>query len=127
MANYITASRILLIFPVLYLIADQNDNRNWIALALFITAGLTDHLDGYVARKTKTESALGDLLDLIANRLLICIPFNALFNLLALRNLFFLSGSSFLSTFLFLDFFLFDLNFFPFILASLLFLNWTLL
>ena len=39
MANYITASRILLIFPVLYLISDQNDNRNWIALALFITAG----------------------------------------------------------------------------------------
>ena len=74
MANYITASRILFIFPVLYLISDQNDNRNWIALALFITAGLTDHLDGYVARKTKTESSLGGLLDLIADKLLICIP-----------------------------------------------------
>tara|TARA_B100001027_G_C16249543_1_gene323725 strand:- start:83 stop:619 length:537 start_codon:yes stop_codon:yes gene_type:complete len=74
MANYITASRILLIFPVLYLIADQYDIRNWIALALFITAGLTDHLDGYVARKTSTESSLGGLLDLIADKLLICIP-----------------------------------------------------
>ena len=74
MANYITASRILLIFPVLYLISDQNDIRNWIALTLFITAGLTDHLDGYVARKTKTESSLGGLLDLIADKLLICIP-----------------------------------------------------
>ena len=74
MANYITASRILLIFPVLYLISDLNDNRNWIALALFITAGLTDHLDGYVARKTETESSLGGLLDLIADKLLICIP-----------------------------------------------------
>ena len=74
MANYITASRILLIFPVLYLIVDQDDNSNWIALVLFITAGITDHLDGFIARKTKTVSSLGGLLDLIADKLLICIP-----------------------------------------------------
>lgn len=74
MANYITASRIFLIFPVLYLIADQDDKSNWIALALFIAAGITDHLDGYIARKTKTESSLGGLLDLIADKLLICVP-----------------------------------------------------
>ena len=74
MANYITASRILLIFPVLYLIVDQDDNSNWIALVIFITAGITDHLDGFIARKTKTVSSLGGLLDLIADKLLICIP-----------------------------------------------------
>mgnify|MGYP001251807439 CR=1 FL=1 len=74
MANYITASRIFLIFPILYLIADQDDKSNWIALALFIAAGVTDHLDGYIARKTETTSSVGGLLDLIADKLLICIP-----------------------------------------------------
>ena len=74
MANYITASRIFFIFPVLYLVSDQTSVSNWIALFLFVVAGLTDHLDGYVARKTGTTSALGGLLDLIADKLLICIP-----------------------------------------------------
>ena len=39
----------------------------------FQRTGITDRLDGYVARKTKTESSLGALLDLIADKLLICI------------------------------------------------------
>ena len=73
MANYITASRIFLIFPILYLIADQDDKSNWIALALFIAAGVTDHLDGYIARRTSTTSSLGALLDLVADKLLIII------------------------------------------------------
>jgi len=73
MANYITASRILLIFPILYLVSDQASYLNWIALILFVVAGLTDHLDGYVARKTGTTSPIGGMLDLIADKLLICI------------------------------------------------------
>ena len=74
MANYMTVSRILLIFPVLYLVSDQSSFSNWIALILFVVAGITDHLDGFIARKTGTASALGGLLDLIADKLLICIP-----------------------------------------------------
>ena len=74
MANYITASRIFFIFPVLYLASDQNSIINWIALVIFVIAGITDHLDGYIARKTGTTSAVGGLLDLIADKLLICVP-----------------------------------------------------
>ena len=74
MANFLTVSRIFLILPVLYLVSDQSSFSNWIALILFIVAGITDHLDGYIARKTGTVSALGGLLDLIADKLLICIP-----------------------------------------------------
>ncbi len=74
MANYITASRILLIFPILYFITNENNLSNLIALIIFVIAGITDHLDGYVARKTETVSALGGLLDLIADKLLICVP-----------------------------------------------------
>ena len=73
MANYLTASRILLIFPILYFITNENNPSNLIALFMFVIAGITDHLDGYVARKMETVSSLGGLLDLIADKLLICV------------------------------------------------------
>ena len=46
---------------------------NWFALILFVLAGITDHLDGYIARKTGTESPLGALLDLMADKLLVVL------------------------------------------------------
>ena len=73
MANFLTISRIFLIFPVLILASPEYDINNWIALLLFATAGITDHLDGYVARKTGSMSSLGALLDLVADKLLIII------------------------------------------------------
>ena len=73
-ANYITASRIFFIFPVIYFVSDQPSISNWIALIIFVVAGVTDHLDGYIARKTGTTSSMGGLLDLIADKLLVCIP-----------------------------------------------------
>ena len=73
MANYLTISRILIIFPVLLLASPESSPNNWIALALFVIAGITDHLDGYVARKTGSTSSLGALLDLVADKLLIII------------------------------------------------------
>ena len=73
MANYITILRILLIFPVLVLASPESAPYNWIALVLFIIAGITDHLDGYIARKTESTSSLGALLDLVADKLLIII------------------------------------------------------
>lgn len=73
MANYITISRILLIFPVLILASPESSPDNWVALILFIIAGITDHLDGYVARKTGSTSSLGAILDLLADKLLIIL------------------------------------------------------
>ena len=69
MANYITILRMALIFPVLILATAEPGLNNWIALILFVIAGITDHLDGYIARKTGTTSELGALLDLIADKL----------------------------------------------------------
>ena len=71
MANYITILRIFLIIPVLILASPESSSFNWIALMLFIIAGITDHLDGYVARRTGSTSSLGALLDLVADKLLI--------------------------------------------------------
>jgi len=73
-ANYITLTRVLLIFPILYFISAEEDLSNWVCLSLFIVAGITDHLDGFIARRTGTTSSEGALLDLIADKLLICLP-----------------------------------------------------
>ena len=78
LASYISCLRIVLIFPIIYLL-DQGFRSegpsfyNYLAFILFIVAGLTDYLDGYIARKTDTETQLGALLDLIADKLLVSL------------------------------------------------------
>ncbi len=43
----------------------------WVALAVFIIAGITDYLDGYYARIWDQQSAFGRMLDPIADKLLV--------------------------------------------------------
>jgi CDP-diacylglycerol---glycerol-3-phosphate 3-phosphatidyltransferase len=43
----------------------------WVALAIFIAAGVTDILDGYFARMWGQQSSLGRMLDPIADKLLV--------------------------------------------------------
>jgi cardiolipin synthase len=43
----------------------------WVALAIFIAAGVTDILDGYFARSWGQQSSLGRMLDPIADKLLV--------------------------------------------------------
>lgn len=43
----------------------------WLALAIFIAAGITDILDGYLARMWGQQSSLGRMLDPIADKLLV--------------------------------------------------------
>src|SRR4051794_33030717 len=43
----------------------------WVALAVFVTAAITDILDGYLARSWDQQSALGRMLDPIADKLLV--------------------------------------------------------
>src|SRR6476661_9989174 len=43
----------------------------WMALFIFISAGVTDVLDGYFARKWGEQSAFGRMLDPIADKLLV--------------------------------------------------------
>ena len=67
--NALTLSRIIcaiLIYLFLYL-----ESYYLLALILFGVASFTDFLDGYFARKTNSESVLGEILDPIADKLLI--------------------------------------------------------
>ena len=47
----------------------------WLALILFVSAALTDWLDGHLARKWKIESDFGRLFDPLADKLLVVVAF----------------------------------------------------
>jgi cardiolipin synthase len=49
----------------------RDDWMRWAALAIFIAAGVTDYFDGYFARTYAQQSALGRMLDPIADKLLV--------------------------------------------------------
>ena len=67
--NIITLSRILFA-AFIYLILMLPD---WyiLALVLFFLAGISDYIDGYLARKYNAVSQLGEVLDPIADKILI--------------------------------------------------------
>ena len=70
--NAITVSRILLIpIFVLFFLEPTTPERSIVAAAVFGLAALTDAVDGYVARRWGQVTRLGQLLDPIADKLLV--------------------------------------------------------
>ena len=66
--NFITIARILLAPIILVFLIFGN---YLVCVLLFFLAGLTDYYDGYLARKYNAESELGQILDPIADKILI--------------------------------------------------------
>lgn len=66
--NLITLSRILLA-PIIFILIIFGNYL--ICLMLFFLAGISDYLDGYLARKYQAESELGEILDPIADKILV--------------------------------------------------------
>jgi len=74
--NLMTLSRIVLGIIIFLLLA--MDNYLEAALILFMLAGLTDYLDGYLARKYSLTSQMGEILDPIADKVLVLFSLFAL-------------------------------------------------
>ena len=70
--NLITVFRFLLVTPVVWAMLDD---RFGLALLLFGIAGLSDAVDGYLAKRNNWSSRLGAILDPLADKLLLVCAF----------------------------------------------------
>jgi len=88
--NALTLSRIFFI-PLLLAVLLQGEVRvetgwgaitkEWLALIIFLSAAVTDILDGYIARRRRQVTTFGKLLDPVADKLLISAAFICLVEL----------------------------------------------
>ena len=69
--NALTVLRLVLLPVFVVLMLRAEGGYSWPAAIVFGTAGLTDQLDGWLARRWRVESAFGKIADPLADRLLI--------------------------------------------------------
>lgn len=71
--NKLTILRVVMIpFFIVFLLIPITPYDNWIALAIFIVASITDLLDGKIARKYNLVTNFGKFMDPLADKLLVC-------------------------------------------------------
>ena len=69
--NALTLLRFAAIPLFIWLLLDERTGPSWPAGIVFGLAGLTDQLDGYLARRWRVESQFGKVADPLADRLMI--------------------------------------------------------
>lgn len=69
--NALTIFRIVLIPVYVWLIATSDRGYSWPAAIVFGVAGVTDQIDGFLARRWHVESKFGKIADPLADRLMI--------------------------------------------------------
>jgi CDP-diacylglycerol--glycerol-3-phosphate 3-phosphatidyltransferase len=69
--NALTVGRLLLLPVYIVLLLTCDGGRSWPAAIVFGVAGVTDQIDGYLARRWHVESAFGKFADPLADRLMI--------------------------------------------------------
>jgi cardiolipin synthase len=69
--NALTILRLALIPVFVVLMLGSEDGYSWPAAIVFATAGATDQIDGWLARRWHVESQFGKIADPLADRLMI--------------------------------------------------------
>lgn len=77
--NILTIIRLIFV-PVFALVYfSPLENARYLALVIFIVAGITDVLDGYIARRYNLVSVVGTALDPLADKLMLLTTLTCLF------------------------------------------------
>jgi CDP-diacylglycerol--glycerol-3-phosphate 3-phosphatidyltransferase len=71
--NALTIARLALIPVFVVLLLNAEGGHSWPAAIVFGVAGVTDQIDGWLARRWRVESSFGKIADPLADRLLIDI------------------------------------------------------
>src|SRR5215210_5428436 len=79
--NKLTASRFVLTVAFLVVMFSQKRFHETIALLLFCFAGVTDFLDGEMARRRNLITNFGILMDPLADKIMVCSAFIAFVDL----------------------------------------------
>ena len=72
--TWLTIGRLAVLVPLVVLLLVDGTVARWLALLLFVAAAATDYVDGRLARAWDQVTALGRVLDPIADKLLIATP-----------------------------------------------------
>src|SRR5436190_3820991 len=75
--NKLTLSRFVLTIAFLAVMFSQVRFHQTIALALFVAAGISDFLDGAIARRRQLITNFGILMDPLADKIMVCSAFIA--------------------------------------------------
>lgn len=86
-ANIISISRIILLFGLFFTF-----NNIIVFISIYLICGFTDILDGYIARKTNTQSVLGSKLDSFADLILFLVITTSIIIYLGEKILVFIPG-----------------------------------
>ena len=70
-ANLLSALRVLLIPLVLHGLSRDGQTLSWTTLSLILVMGLSDIVDGYVARHWGQPSAVGQVIDPVADKIVL--------------------------------------------------------
>lgn len=70
--NIISVVRIVLVIPIAYYLWNQN---YLLALLLFLVGGLSDGLDGFLARRYSWQTELGVILDPMGDKLMMLVAY----------------------------------------------------
>src|ERR671936_2065091 len=69
--NALTVARLGLIPVFVAVLLSADGGRSWAAAIIFGVAGVTDQIDGFLARRWRVESEFGKFADPLADRLMI--------------------------------------------------------